>query len=321
LSVFESAETIGENFKESGESLSLFNKKKGKTIMKNILITGATGNVGSQLVKNLENKNLNLSVMLRKEDNDKVKNFEENEITVKIGDFADKDSLRNALEEVDVAYLLVPGVPKMMEMSRNFIEIAKETGVKRIVKQSVLGANPDAPVEILKLHGLIDNELKDSGIAYTIIQPNGFMQNFIGSADSIKTQNALYLNFGDGKYSAVDVRDIAASTAAAINGDGHENKTYTITGPEAIGGQDFTDALSRALGRTINYVAISDTDAKNAMLNLGMDEWLVDNFVGFGRIFANNWASEVSEDVFKLTGKNPATIEQFANDFADYFKN
>jgi uncharacterized protein YbjT (DUF2867 family) len=288
--------------------------------MKKILLTGATGNVGSQLVKNLEGKDLNLSVMVRNEELGKAKVFADSGINTVIGDFADKHSLQDALSGIDIAYLLVPGVQNMLDLARNFIEAAKSSGVKRIVKQSVLGANQGASVEVPRIHGVIDDELIDSGIEYTIIKPNSFMQNFIGSAESIKSQNAVYFNFGDGKFSAIDVRDIAACTAATIVEEEHANKIYELTGISAIGGIDFANALSNVLGRKINYVAVSDEDAKKTMLGFGMDEWLVDNLIGFGQIFANNWAGTVTSDVFNLTGKQPISIEQFVKDFADYFR-
>lgn len=285
-----------------------------------ILITGSTGNIGTQLIKILVGKKQDITAMLRVSEKSKEAEVTKQGVKVVYGDFNDVESLNKALSGIDIAYMLIPSVPTMVQLGSNFIDAAKQQKVKRIVKQSVLGADVSAQVEIPKFHGVIDQELKNAGIAYTIVQPNGFMQNFISSAGSIKSSNALYLNYGEGKFSTVDVRDIAASTAAVLTDSVRENRIYAITGSEAISAKDFADALSKALGKSISYYPISDADAKAAMMGMGMNEWFVDNLVGFGQIFANNWAGYVSKDVETLTGKKPISIQQFTTDFAEHFK-
>ena len=286
----------------------------------NLLITGASGNIGTQLIKLVTNKGHQVTALLHRSEESKVAILTDQQVKVVYGDLNDVESLNKALSGIDKAYMLIPSVPNMVQLASNFIAAAKNQKVKHIVKQSVLGADVNATVDIPKFHAISDEELKKSGIAYTIIQPSGFMQNFIGSADNVKKANALYLNYGEGKFSAVDVRDIAAATASVLLSSGHENKAYSITGAEAISSQQVAEAIGRAIDRKISYYAVSDADAKKAMLDMGMNEWFVDNLVGFGKIYANNWAGYVSGDVEKLTGSKPISIQQFATDFSTFFK-
>jgi len=176
-----------------------------------ILITGATGNVGTQLVKLLIAAKANLRVLLQKPNAEAEMNFRDNNVEVAYGTFDDQASLTKAMTGIEKVFLLLPSHPNMVAYANNAIEAAKAAGVKHIVKQSVLGADKNAGVDIPRFHGVTDEALKNSGIKYTILQPNSFLQNFIGFASIIKDHGRFYANYADGKFSTVDVRDIAAA--------------------------------------------------------------------------------------------------------------
>ena len=285
-----------------------------------ILITGATGNIGAALLKALSTEKANLRLLVRNEESDNAKKLIEQGYEVAIGDFSNIPSLLNAMKEIETLYLLVPSAPNMDELSNNAVNAAKQSGVKHIVKQSVLGADMNAMVDIPRLHGIADVYLKNSGIDYTIIQPNSFMQNFLGFINTIKQQSTIYANYADGKFSAIDVRDIAAVTAKAITTDKYKNEVLAITGPAAIDTSEVAAAISAAIEREIKYTPVSSEIAKSSMLQMGIPEWIAENLKAFGELFAAGRAGTVTNTVEEVTGNKAISIHQFANDFAGWFK-
>jgi uncharacterized protein YbjT (DUF2867 family) len=201
---------------------------------------------------------------------------------------------------------------------------AKKTGVRYIVKQSVLGADGDADVEIMRQHRKSEKIIEESGIPYTFLQPNEFMQNFINfHGHSIKNNNAFYLALENARVSVVDVRDIAAVAVKALteNGDNkHNNKTYLITGPEALSYHQMAELLSNATGKKISYVSISEEEARAAMKEMGMDDWLINTISELANYFKKGHASQVSSAVKEVTQKKPISFSQFANDYAQLFR-
>ncbi len=238
---------------------------------------------------------------------------------VATGDFADKASLLQAMKGIETFFILVPSAPNMDELSNNAVDAAKESGVQLIVKQSVLGADVQASVDIPRLHAIVDDYLKQSGIAYTIIQPNSFMQNFLGFATTIKQQGTIYANYAEGKFSTIDVRDIAAVTAEAIVTANYKNEVLGITGPAAVDTDEVAAAISAFTGKEIKYVAVPSEVAKSSMLQMGMPDWFAENLKGFGEIFAAGWAGTVTDTVEKVTGRKAIAVQQFANDFKAWF--
>jgi uncharacterized protein YbjT (DUF2867 family) len=148
------------------------------------------------------------------------------------------------------------------------------------------------------------------------------MQNFINfHSPSIKGTNAFYIPLEDAKVSLVDVRDIAAiAVESLIDEDKHKNKTYLMTGPEALSYHQVAEVLSNATGRKISYVNISEEEAKAAMKEIGMSDWLINTVSELSDYFRKGKASEVSPAVEEVTGRKPISFSQFANDYADAFR-
>src|SRR5205807_238184 len=133
------------------------------------------------------------------------------------GDFNDPASLDAAMKGVDRAFLLSSAGPDQVKWAHNFIEAAKKNGVKHVVKLSALGADEKSTIGLAKWHGTTENELKKSGLGWTILQPHFFMQNAMMNAGSIKAQGMVYAPMKpDAKISAVDTRDIAAVAARTL---------------------------------------------------------------------------------------------------------
>jgi uncharacterized protein YbjT (DUF2867 family) len=200
---------------------------------------------------------------------------------------------------------------------------AKRPGVRYIVKQSVMGPGEDANVGTMRLHRKAERIIEESGIPYTFLRPNEFMQNFINfHGHSIKNSN--YLPLEDAKVSVVDVRDIAAVAAKALTENGssskHNNKKYLITGPEALSYHKMADLLSNATDKKISYVAISDEEARAGMKEMGMDDWFIKTILELSNYFKKGYASRVSSAVEEITGRNSVSFSQFASDYAEVFR-
>jgi uncharacterized protein YbjT (DUF2867 family) len=219
-------------------------------------------------------------------------------------------------------FLLTPDVPNAPDLASNAVSEAKKVGIRHIVKQSVMGANLDADVGTMRLHRQVEEIIEQSGIPFTFLRPNEFMQNFINfHSPSIKGTNAFYIPLEDAKVSLVDVRDIAAvAVKSLIDEDRHKNKIYLITGPEALSYHQVAEILSNTTGRKIDYVNISDVEARAAMKEIGMSDWLINTVSELSDYFRKGKASEISSAVEEVTGNKPISFSQFANDYVDAFR-
>lgn len=279
-----------------------------------ILVTGATGNVGSQVVQQLITAGITPRVAVRS-----VKKADALKQAVELVemDFDKPETVQPAFEGVDKVFLVSPFIPNMVELTATLVEAAKQANLKQIVRLSAL-AQPE--ITLSKWHGEVEKMIEDSGIPFTFLRPNGFMQNFVNSmADSIKTQNAFYMPIGDAKVSLVDTRDLAAVAVAALTNTGYEG-TYIITGPEALSNQQIAEIFSQVLGRKINYVDVPENAARQGMQSAGMPDLIVDTLLELYASYKAGQASTLSPAVEQVTGKQPISFEQFARDYAEAFQ-
>ncbi len=239
-------------------------------------------------------------------------------------DYNKPETLKEALNQVDKLFLLTPDVPNAHELASNLVIEAKKAGIRHIVKQSVMGADLEADVGTMRLHRQAEKIIEKSGIPFTFLRPNEFMQNFINfHSPSIKNNNAFYLPLEDAKVSLVDVRDIAAVAVKSLTedrNDKHDNKTYLITGPEAQSYHQAAEILSNATDKKISYVNISEEEARGAMKEMGMSDWIINTISELYGYFRKGNASQVSSAVEEVTGKKPISFSQFAKDYAEAFR-
>lgn len=284
-----------------------------------ILITGATGTVGREVVGELRRLGAS-GVRALVRDPARASFIRDAGFEIAEGDFDRPETLDAALGGVGTALLLTPPSPHTYAQQRDFIEAAKRAGVRRVVKLSALGADAGAPEGFGKWHGQAEDSLKASGLGWTILRPNFFMQNLLGQAQSIKSQGAIYQPGGDARASFIDARDIASVAARALADEGHEGKTYTLTGPAALSYGEAAAKISEAAGRPVRYVALTPEQFREGALAQGLPEWLVSALGLLNDLFASGDASEVTDDVRRVGGKEPATFDGFARDYAEAFK-
>jgi uncharacterized protein YbjT (DUF2867 family) len=294
-----------------------------ETKQESILVTGATGNIGSEVVKELLSDAPDVSIKAAVHSSQNVKKVK-SDARVKVIqiDYKEPETVRETLNGVDKLFLLTPDVPNAADLASNVVIEAKKAGIKQIVKQSVMGAALEADVGTMRLHRQVEKFIEQSGIPFTFLRPNEFMQNFINfHSPSIKGNNAFYVPLEDAKVSLVDVRDIAAvAVKSLIDEDKHKNKTYLITGPEALSYHQVAEILSNTTGRKINYVNISDGEARAAMKDIGMSDWLINTVSELSEYFRKGKASEISPAVEDVTGNKPISFSQFAKDYAEAFR-
>ncbi|MCF6407912.1 SDR family oxidoreductase [Chitinophaga filiformis] len=283
-----------------------------------ILITGATGNIGTELTKILSAQGIPFKAMVRSVEQAKDLAALPGATLVK-GDFNDEASLDDALQGVEKAFLLTNSSELAEEQQLRFVAAAKKAGIKHIVKLSQWAADVNSPVRFLRYHAVVEAAIRTSGIAYTFLRPNLFMQGFLGFAGAISLRNKFFAAAGDAAISLIDIRDIAAVAAAALTQSGHENKIYDLTGPEVLTHQQLAAVFSKILDRKILFIDVPEEAMKEALLGVGFPVWQADGLLEDYAHYRLNEASAVTPDVKVVTGKEPRRFEQFVEDYAPLF--
>jgi uncharacterized protein YbjT (DUF2867 family) len=192
--------------------------------------------------------------------------------------------------------------------------------VRHIVLNSALGAE-DYPKSFPNWHRRVEDKLKASGLEYTILRPNSFMQNVLMYfAPSIRAQGAFYAAMGEARTSFIDVRDIAVAAAQALTSSKHAGKTYELNGPEALTYGDLAEKISQASGRSVRYIDIPAEQQRQAMLDQGMPEWQVSALLDLQAYYTGGQGGAVDDVLADLLGRAPITMDQFVVEFRESFQ-
>lgn len=279
-----------------------------------ILVTGATGNVGSMLVPALVKSGVEVRALVR--DESKAQPLRDSGVEVVIGDLDKPETLSKAVEGVDKIFLLTSGGETAGQHGSNVVTAAAATGRPHVVKLTGYGSEKS---RIIRNDIAVESELIASGLPYTFVKPTFFMQNVMMAAQTVASDGMIYMPFGDGKVGMIDVRDIAEAAHTVLTTEGHYGKGYILTGPESISFHDVASSLSRSLGKEISYVDVPPEAGKEAFIGMGLPEWSADGYLELFAEFANNWGDRTTGAVEELTGHPARSIDQFAVDFAAVF--
>lgn len=282
-----------------------------------ILVTGATGNNGSEIVKLLAAQNVPVRAMVR--DRNRANAIAFPSVEVVEGDFDRPETLLSALSGVDRAFLVTNSSEHAEAQQLAFVEAAKQSGVKHIVKLSQWAAAANSPVRFLRYHAAVEAAIQTSGMAYTLLRPNLFMQGLLNFRSTIATQNAFYAAIGDAKVSMIDVRDIADAAFATLTETGHEGKIYDLTGPQALTHTEAAQYLSEATGRKIAFVDIPPETMLDTLLSVHFPAWQAEGLLEDYAHYRRCEASVVASGVQDATGRSPRSFEAFAHDYAPMF--
>jgi len=272
-----------------------------------ILVTGATGNIGGEIVRLLKEKNADFVAATNSRSVGGVDSVSLN--------FADTQSIEAAMQGISTLFMVLANHPDMLTWGKNVIDIAKKCGVKHIVRSGGSLADENSSISVRKVLAETDRYLKESGIDYTITAPNFFMQNFINFHGDDYKNGALYLPAGDGKVAWVDVRDIAAVNAEVLlNPEKYRNQTLTITGAKVLSYTEAVAVMNDVLGKDVKYVAVSDEDAINAMTEMKFPEFLIDLMIDLNQCIRKGFAEETATTVKDITGNDAISFERFVQD-------
>jgi uncharacterized protein YbjT (DUF2867 family) len=281
-----------------------------------VLVTGANGRTGREVLKLLHSRGTPVRAMVR---NDSKAVALPVGTEVVVADLGKPETLPRALKDIDKVYLTSAPDPEQVTLHRNFIIAAVQAGVQHIVRHSVRAADENSPIKIARWHAASQGELERSGLAWTHLQPVFNMQNFLRFASSIRSQGAFHAPMRDGAMAMVDARDVASVAVVALTAAGHEGHTYSVTGPEPLTFADTAQQLSAVLERPIRYVDVSPEQARNGMLAAGMPEWYVEDMLGFYAFYATGAGAVVSDVVPRIVGRLGRSFREFVEDYRESF--
>jgi uncharacterized protein YbjT (DUF2867 family) len=284
--------------------------------MSKILVTGATGNVGKSMVQELIARKANVKAGVR--DVQKAANMNWPGVELAQIDFQDPQSVRKAFAGIHALSLLVPpGGTHQEDLLKRAIDLAKEQGVAHIVFLSAVGAD----VNDYSVLGKVEKYIEGSGVPYTFLRPNWFMQNFNSFLlENILKQNAIYLPAADSKTSFIDTRDIGAVGAATLTDDSHIGKAYTLTGGEALDHDQVASAISKVSGRSVRYVPVSEEEAIAGLKASGWPEGAAIYLAQLYRYVREGWTAAVTPEVASILKREPIRFDQYARDYAQSWK-
>jgi uncharacterized protein YbjT (DUF2867 family) len=284
-----------------------------------VLITGATGTVSTALMKALEGADVDLRALVR--EGSRTDGPSAQGAKVVVGDLDDARSLPPAFEGVQDVWLLTPNSPRAPENNMNALWAARQAGVERVVRLSVVGAAHDAPNRSGRLHALSDRETERCGMRWTILRPHWFMQNLLNEAADIAATGTFSLNLGAARIGMIDVRDIAECAARVLldEPDRHHGRTYTLTGPRSLSLDEVAGGLSRALGRPVAYLPVGDDAKRETLLGYGVPAWIADMLEEYARAYGSGWGDFTTGTVADLLGHPPRDLADFARDHATAF--
>jgi uncharacterized protein YbjT (DUF2867 family) len=282
-----------------------------------ILMTGATGTVGSEVVKRLSAHGIPVRAVTR--DPRKAAAQRLPHVHVVQGDFDDVESMRRACAGVDRAFLVTNSTARTEQQQIAFTRVAHQSGVRHLVKLSQLHADARAPGRFLRYHAAVEAAIQASGLTFTFLRPNLYMQGLLNFRQSIQAQRAFFAAAGDARISAVDVRDLADVAMAALTTAQHDNQIYALTGPEALTFPEMAHQLSRAIGRTIACVEVPPEAMRAALAAQGFPAWQVDGLLEEFAMYRRGEAAGVEPGVRDALGRPARAFAAFARDYAPLF--
>jgi uncharacterized protein YbjT (DUF2867 family) len=287
-----------------------------------ILVVGGTGTTGREAVRHLVARGERVRVVTR-DPSRAAEDAAQQGAELVEGDSSRPETLATAFEDVEKVYLVPPTHPGWDETQSAIIDRAATAGVRHLVKLSVFEADPDEPSLILRFHHQGEQEIERRGMAFTHIRANSFFQNvLLLDAPAVRAQSCFYSCVGDARFAKVDARDVGEVVATVLSEPGHENRTYELTGPDALTYDDIAAELGRALGREIRYVDMPPDDYAALLISVGVPGWLAEEFATlYGRGKQRAGASaRVTSTVEELLGRPPRSFADWASEHADVLR-
>lgn len=275
-----------------------------------ILVTGANGTTGSEVVRQLAAAGRPVRALVRSRANAAA--LPKAGVELALGSFADRASIDAAMKGVEAVYMISFEAPDQLALQANLIEAARRAGVRMVARLSASSADADSEDPLIATHGKGDLQLARSGLGHVLIRPQWFDQNFLTYCPG----GRLRLPAGEARLPFVDVRDIAAVAIKALTEPGHDGKAYVLTGPEALSHGDVVAILSEATGKPFVYEDIPAGSYRRQLIAEGMTEFRADLVLGLFDRMKKRGTAPVSGDIAKVLGRPAIAFRQFARDYA-----
>lgn len=279
-----------------------------------IAVTGATGSIGGELVRRLSRSGAQVRALTRQPEGQPALAG----VEWRGADLEAPEDLAAELEGAQKLFLLSANSDGMVRRETNALAAAADAGVRHVVKLSALGASKHSRSVIGLWHHNTERELRDSGLAWTILRPHHFMQNLLDPLVFDRATGVVYSASGDGKIPFLDTRDIAAAAERALSEPGHEGLVHTLTGPRALSYREATHILSEALGRPLEFRDETPDQAFARRRAAGQPVWLTAAqlaIAGYQR--AGGPTAKTTDTVERLTGRPATDLEAWAADHLD----
>ncbi|KOG32929.1 NAD(P)-dependent oxidoreductase [Streptomyces resistomycificus] len=280
-----------------------------------ILVTGATGTIGSEVVRQLAARGEKVRAMTRNPGGARMPAG----VEVVRGDFLDQESLEVALEGATAAFLVAVLGPADGGRDARLVELARAAGVGRLVKLSSIGTGDPAYGPFGTWHLPGEEALRAGEAEWTILRPSSFASNTLGWAEPIRAGRPVPDMTGEGRQGVVDPRDVSETAVEALTDSRHSGRTYTLTGPEAIRAADQAAVLAAVLGRPVRTLTLTPDQIRAQLTASGLDEAAVEGVVG-GVGFAREGGNTlVTDDVRQALGRPARTYREWAEDHRQVF--
>ena len=280
-----------------------------------ILITGATGQVGSAAMNALVAAGPEVRALVRR-----PSRFAGPEgVQVVQGSFDDDRSLARALEGVDVMLLAGRDSPDSASQHQRVLAHARRAEVRHIVKLSAIGASPKSPIALMREHHAIDEEVREGRADWTLLKPHLYMQNLLRAADAVRREGRLVAPMGRDRFPLVDTSDVGAAAAVVLrNPVAHAGKAYTLTGPVAHSYDEVAAAFATVAGHAVAYEPVAPEDFEARLVAAGIPNWRAFDLAHIASAYS---AAEnaVSPDLPMLLDRKPRSLSEFLEDHQNVF--
>ena len=278
-----------------------------------ILVTGATGNVGSEIARQLIAKQIPFRIYVR--DADKAASLSGTDgYESALGSFSDEAAFAAALEGVEAVYMVTNQSDAFKSDLARMARQVKAAGIDRFVMLSAEG-DPDSEIFFVRRTGELEAIVRAADLNWTFLRPDWFMQNFAGYI----AMGMVAFPEGPGKTSFVDVRDIAEIAVKALTEPGHTHRTYRLTGPDAMTFKGAAARISAALGRELPFVGITPEQMRDALLAQGAEPWYAEMNAEMTFAVRMGMNFSPSNDIHFLLGRQPRSLETYIGDHKDQF--
>lgn len=273
-----------------------------------VLVVGATGKVGSELVSLLVADGIKPRLFQRASSQNA---FKDTDLEVVSGELADKESLKAALEGINTVFMITRDQPDQALLEGNLIDVAVEQGVEKIIKSSAFAASLDPPQGYGAIHHQTELKLMRSGVKWVILRPYFFMQNFLELSKEIAQSGFLPLPLAKAKVGVIDARDVALVAFRVIKSHRFDNQCHELTGPESLTMKDCSDALGQVLNKKVRYFSPPYWLASLMMRRQGVSPWDIRMRRQLFRMIKSGGEEKLTSCVKQITGKEPYSFADF----------